>query len=53
MIIKTTPYVEGPKKDMFGESNLFETEINMYQTTLTEAQRLLVSAGDKRELAPR
>lgn len=53
VIVKTTPFADGIKKDMLSGTNIFETEISMYQTTLTEVQRLLVSAGDKREFAPR
>lgn len=53
VIVKTTPFVEGLKKDALSGMNIFETEISMYQTTLAEIQRLLISAGDKREFAPR
>lgn len=53
VIVKTEPFVDGLKKDTFSGMNIFETEISMYQTTLMEVQRLLVSAGDKRKFAPR
>ncbi|XP_022219854.2 uncharacterized protein LOC111072362 [Drosophila obscura] len=50
LIIKTMPEQEGHKKDMLGESPIFQTEIGMYGTVLPEFERILRQAGDDDKL---
>ncbi|KAH8310213.1 hypothetical protein KR044_000008, partial [Drosophila immigrans] len=50
LIIKTMPEKEGHKKDMLGESHIFETEINMYTEMLPKFEEILREAGDETSL---
>ncbi|XP_030374815.1 uncharacterized protein LOC115624327 [Scaptodrosophila lebanonensis] len=46
LIVKTMPEQEGHKKDMLGESRIFETEIGMYSEMLPKFEKILRAAGD-------
>ncbi|XP_037947051.1 uncharacterized protein LOC119678989 [Teleopsis dalmanni] len=50
MIIKTTPITEGPKKEAFTKTKLFETEIGMYSETLPNFERILMEHDDATKL---
>ncbi|XP_017018696.1 uncharacterized protein [Drosophila kikkawai] len=50
LIIKTMPEAEGPKKDLFGESPIFKTEIGMYTRVLPECERILREVNDNARL---
>ncbi|XP_011176499.1 uncharacterized protein LOC105208389 [Zeugodacus cucurbitae] len=52
VIVKTLPE-EGNKHDMLSQSQLFETEINMYNVTLPKIAHILKIHGDPITLAPR
>lgn len=52
IILKTEPYIEGAKKDMVQQVNLFGCEIKMYSETLPEIQNLIEMTGDTRKLHP-
>ncbi|XP_055915093.1 uncharacterized protein LOC129948211 [Eupeodes corollae] len=47
LIIKTMPESDGHKKDMLGESYIFETEISMYSETIPKFEAELRKIGDK------
>ncbi|XP_055857103.1 uncharacterized protein LOC129919981 [Episyrphus balteatus] len=47
LIIKTMPELEGTKKDMLGESYIFETEIAMYSETIPKLEAELRKIGDQ------
>lgn len=47
LIIKTMPEEEGLKKEMLGESHIFETEIAMYTEVLPKFEKILREAGDE------
>ncbi|KAH8312779.1 hypothetical protein KR044_012886 [Drosophila immigrans] len=50
LIIKTMPEAEGHKKEMLGDSHLFETEIGMYTKVLPEFEEILRKVGDETRL---
>lgn len=52
VIVKTTPFEEGAKKDFLSKMPFFDTEISMYQNTLSEMERVLKAAGEPQILAP-
>ncbi|XP_023293691.2 uncharacterized protein LOC111676913 [Lucilia cuprina] len=51
LILKTLPIEDGPKRDMLKESNLFETEINMYTEALPKIEKILADCGEPTKLA--
>ncbi|XP_058978547.1 uncharacterized protein LOC131802377 [Musca domestica] len=51
MIIKTLPMEEGFKREMLMESNLFETEIDMYAETLPKIEKILADCGEPTKLS--
>ncbi|KAH8417172.1 hypothetical protein KR222_005487 [Zaprionus bogoriensis] len=50
LIIKTMPEQEGHKKEMLGDSHIFETEIAMYTKALPKFEEILRVAGDNTKL---
>ncbi|XP_018784234.1 PREDICTED: uncharacterized protein LOC108965995 [Bactrocera latifrons] len=46
MIMKTMPSVDGHKKDMFGDSTIFEIEIDMYTRVIPRFEQILRDIGD-------
>ncbi|XP_055857104.1 uncharacterized protein LOC129919983 [Episyrphus balteatus] len=52
LIIKTMPELDGHKKDLLGESYIFETEISMYLETIPKIEAELRAIGDKTVLGP-
>ncbi|EDW13802.1 uncharacterized protein LOC6572192 [Drosophila mojavensis] len=50
LIIKTMPEQDGHKKDLLGESHIFETEINMYSKILPKFEQILREVGDETKL---
>ncbi|XP_060646222.1 uncharacterized protein LOC132784555 [Drosophila nasuta] len=50
LIIKTMPELEGHKKEVLGNSNVFETEIGMYTKVLPEFEKVLRKLGDETRL---
>nr|XP_036219450.1 uncharacterized protein LOC106618104 [Bactrocera oleae] len=46
MIMKTMPSADGHKKDMFEESTIFETEIDMYTRVIPRFEQILRDIGD-------
>jgi len=50
LIIKTMPEEDGHKKEMLGDSNVFETEIGMYTKVLPKFEEILRKAGDDTKL---
>lgn len=46
MIMKTMPSEDGHKKDIFGESIIFETEIDMYTRVIPRFEQLLRGIND-------
>lgn len=54
IIIKTKPFIDGIKKEMFSKDNvIFEVETKMYLKTLPEIQKLINLSGDNSILAPK
>lgn len=54
IIIKTKPFLDGIKKEMFGDDcTIFEIETKMYLEILPEIQKLINLSGDKSTLAPK
>lgn len=53
LIVKTKPVVDGVKKTVLGECNIFNIEIKMYTEVLEEMHRLLRSIGDETLLCAR
>ncbi|CAD6996318.1 uncharacterized protein LOC101451424 [Ceratitis capitata] len=52
VIVKTIPETEGHKKEMLDKSNIFETEINMYNEALPRFEQILRDCGDNTVLKP-
>lgn len=50
-IIKTLPEAEGMKREFLMESQLFETEINMYTKTLPKIEQILKEHGEPTKLS--
>lgn len=50
LVLKTLPD-EGMKADMLQQSNVFETEINMYTKTLPKIEKILAECGEPTKLA--
>ncbi|XP_064546922.1 uncharacterized protein LOC135434312 [Drosophila montana] len=50
LIIKTMPEKEGHKKELLGDSHIFETEISMYSEILPKFEEILRQAGDETTL---
>lgn len=46
LIVKTMPFVEGPKKEILGEFNIFEVETRMYKEVIPQFEEVLKNAGD-------
>ncbi|KAL5291261.1 hypothetical protein ACFFRR_010583 [Megaselia abdita] len=46
LIVKTMPFVDGPKKEMLKGMSFFETEIQMYKEVIPQFQKILKEAGD-------
>ncbi|XP_050341456.1 uncharacterized protein LOC126767832 [Bactrocera neohumeralis] len=46
LIVKTMPFEDGNKKDVFEESIIFETEIGMYTQVLPRFEQILRDVGD-------
>lgn len=54
MIVKTLPFGDGAKADLFKNSNnIFVTESRMYAQVLPEMERLLSGAGDNTQICPK
>ncbi|KAL5291259.1 hypothetical protein ACFFRR_010581 [Megaselia abdita] len=49
-IIKTVPFVEGVKKDMFEGTDMFDIEIKMYNEVLPKFEKMLKSVNDDTQL---
>ncbi|XP_004518087.1 uncharacterized protein LOC101458009 [Ceratitis capitata] len=47
MIMKTMPEVDGHKKEMFEDSIIFETEIDMYTRVIPRFEQILRDIGDE------
>lgn len=52
-ILKVEPFVEGRKKEVMGELNLFQTEILMYTKVLPKIEKVLRRYGDQTILGPK
>ncbi|KAL5291263.1 hypothetical protein ACFFRR_010584 [Megaselia abdita] len=50
LIVKTMPFVDGPKKEMLKKMNIFDIEIKMYSEVIPKFQKMLKEAGDDTEL---
>ncbi|XP_034488272.1 uncharacterized protein LOC117792307 isoform X2 [Drosophila innubila] len=50
LIVKTMPEEDGHKKEMLGDSKIFETEIGMYTKVLPKFEEILREAGDETRL---
>lgn len=46
LIAKTMPFVEGQKKELLGEFNIFEVETRMYKEVVPKFEEVLKNAGD-------
>uniref|UniRef100_A0A336M4W5 CSON009904 protein n=1 Tax=Culicoides sonorensis TaxID=179676 RepID=A0A336M4W5_CULSO len=54
MIVKTLPFGDGAKAEMFKNSfNIFKIETKMYTQVLPEMERLLSAAGDDTKICPK
>ena len=52
-IVKTLPEAEGVKKDILSQSNVFNTEMNIYMELLPLVEEILEKHGDNTKFAPR
>lgn len=50
LIIKTMPFVDGPKKELLGGFNIFEVETRMYKEVIPKFEKALRNAGDLTQL---
>ncbi|KAM7361866.1 uncharacterized protein ACRADG_012730 [Cochliomyia hominivorax] len=50
-ILKTLPLEDCAKRDMLKESNLFETEISMYNEVLPKIEKILAECGEPTKLS--
>ncbi|EDW66727.1 uncharacterized protein [Drosophila virilis] len=50
LVIKTMPEQDGHKKELLGESHIFETEIAMYTKVLPKFEKVLREVGDMTRL---
>ncbi|KAL5291260.1 hypothetical protein ACFFRR_010582 [Megaselia abdita] len=50
LIVKTMPFVDGPKKEMLQGMNIFDIEIKMYNEIIPKFQKILKDSGDNTEL---
>lgn len=50
LIIKTMPFVDGPKKEMLAGMNMFDVEIKMYKEVIPKFQKMLKDIGDETQL---
>lgn len=53
LIVKTMPVEDGQKKELLGDTPLFDTEIKMYSEVLPEMERLLKQAGEETIISPK
>ncbi|KAL5273152.1 hypothetical protein ACFFRR_000107 [Megaselia abdita] len=50
LIIKTMPFVDGPKKELLGQSDIFEIEISMYNDVIPKFEKILKEANDDTQI---
>ncbi|KAL5290994.1 hypothetical protein ACFFRR_010417 [Megaselia abdita] len=50
LLVKTMPFVDGPKKQMLKSMNIFDVEIKMYNEVIPQFQKLLRDSGDLTEI---
>ena len=46
-VLKTMPEVDGQKKELLGQTPMFDNEIRMYGETLPAMEKLLLEHGEK------
>lgn len=51
LIVKTMPFVDGPKKEMLESMNIFDVEIKMYNEVIPKFEKILNDIGDDTQLS--
>ncbi|KAL5290652.1 hypothetical protein ACFFRR_010174 [Megaselia abdita] len=51
LMIKTMPFVDGPKKEMLEGMNMFDIEIKMYKEVIPKFEKMLKEIGDNTQLS--